>query len=209
MIYFLTGANQGKSASALGTRCVKLLNTDPGIGHGILTALLQQPNNTIIACVREPASASAASLQTLRRASTTQLIFMKLDPFSTCDPADVVSTLKNVHNITRIDVVLAAAGKEQHLAQHSAAMRKLTDHFAVNTLAPLLLFQAVSPLLRNAKDRKGKFVVITSHGIGAGNREQDPFEFSAYGSSKAAANYIVRKIHFENDWLTTFIIHPG
>jgi NAD(P)-dependent dehydrogenase (short-subunit alcohol dehydrogenase family) len=32
---------------------------------------------------------------------------------------------------------------------------------------------------------------------------------TAYGSSKAAVNYIVRKIHFENPDLIAFPIHPG
>jgi norsolorinic acid ketoreductase len=146
----------------------------------------------------------------LPRASTTQLIFIKLDPFSSTDPADVVATLSNVHSITKIDIVLAVAGKEKVITQGSStATKKLMDHFAVNTLAPLQLFQVVSPLLRNSVTGKGKFVVVTSHGSGAGDREQEPFQFSAYGSSKAAANYVVRKIHFENDWLTSFIIHPG
>lgn len=36
-----------------------------------------------------------------------------------------------------------------------------------------------------------------------------PIPAAAYGASKAAINYITRKIHFENDWLIAFFIHPG
>jgi norsolorinic acid ketoreductase len=39
--------------------------------------------------------------------------------------------------------------------------------------------------------------------------EQYPFPATALGISKAALNFLVRKIHFENDWLVAFPLHPG
>jgi NAD(P)-dependent dehydrogenase (short-subunit alcohol dehydrogenase family) len=39
--------------------------------------------------------------------------------------------------------------------------------------------------------------------------ESVPLKSTAYGASKAAVNYIVRKIHFENPGLIAFPISPG
>jgi norsolorinic acid ketoreductase len=36
-----------------------------------------------------------------------------------------------------------------------------------------------------------------------------PMPVTAYGASKATLNYIVRKIHFENEHLIAFPISPG
>ena len=39
--------------------------------------------------------------------------------------------------------------------------------------------------------------------------EQLPIKSTAYGMSKAAVNYMVRKLHFENPGLVAFVISPG
>lgn len=36
-----------------------------------------------------------------------------------------------------------------------------------------------------------------------------PIEAVGYGMSKAALNYLIRKIHFENEELVAFVINPG
>jgi norsolorinic acid ketoreductase len=33
--------------------------------------------------------------------------------------------------------------------------------------------------------------------------------FGAYGSSKAAVNYLMRVVHMEEEWLTSVVICPG
>lgn len=42
-----------------------------------------------------------------------------------------------------------------------------------------------------------------------GAMEMRPFPLAAYGVSKAALNYFVRKIHFENEELVAFALDPG
>lgn len=81
------------------------------------------------------------------------------------------------------------------------------DHFTVNSVAPLLLFQATWPLLQ--KSANPKFVGISS---GAGSLTmvaQLKVENTAYGASKAALNFVVRRIHAENPGLVAFVINPG
>ena len=83
----------------------------------------------------------------------------------------------------------------------------LKEHIAVNTIGPLALFQAFFPLLQ--KSIQPKFVYISSPLASIGGMEQRPFPMAAYGASKAAMNYFIRKIHFENEGLVSFAIDPG
>ena len=39
--------------------------------------------------------------------------------------------------------------------------------------------------------------------------EKRPVPMGAYGVSKTAAHYLVRKIHFENEGLIAFAVDPG
>lgn len=36
-----------------------------------------------------------------------------------------------------------------------------------------------------------------------------PPQFGAYGASKAAVNFLMRKVHAEEEWLTSMVICPG
>lgn len=76
----------------------------------------------------------------------------------------------------------------------------------MNTIGPLVLFQATIGLLK--KSGKPKFVVVSSI---MGSIELAPSmpPITVYGSSKAAVNYIVRRIHAENPELIAFPLHPG
>jgi NAD(P)-dependent dehydrogenase (short-subunit alcohol dehydrogenase family) len=73
----------------------------------------------------------------------------------------------------------------------------------VNVNGPLVLFQATYPLLKTSTPSP-KFIAISSIAgsitIGPGF----PFKAIAYGASKAALNFVVRKIRSENDGLGEF-----
>jgi norsolorinic acid ketoreductase len=52
--------------------------------------------------------------------------------------------------------------------------------------------------------------VALSTGIGSiGGMGSLPVPAMAYGVSKCALNYIVRKIHFENEKLIAWVLSPG
>ena len=36
-----------------------------------------------------------------------------------------------------------------------------------------------------------------------------PARLGSYGVSKSALSYLVRRTHFENPWLTVWVMHPG
>ena len=72
------------------------------------------------------------------------------------------------------------------------------EHFDVNTVGPLLLFRATLPLLKRAAHGSGKYIGVSSPIGSIGGMEQHPYPMTAYRISKAALNYFVRKIYFEN-----------
>lgn len=82
------------------------------------------------------------------------------------------------------------------------------EHIAVNAVAPVLLFQAVLPLLEAAS--KPQFIILGS-GLGSiGDMEQQPkVPAFAYGASKAVAHFTSRKIHFTHENIISYILDPG
>ena len=84
---------------------------------------------------------------------------------------------------------------------------QVQEHISINAVGTLVLFQALLPLLQKAS--QPKFVVLGSPMGSIGGIEKRPVPMGAYGISKAAAHYLVRKIHFENDDLIAFAIDPG
>jgi NAD(P)-dependent dehydrogenase (short-subunit alcohol dehydrogenase family) len=69
----------------------------------------------------------------------------------------------------------------------------------VNVTGPIILFQAFYHLLKASAHPK--FVPITSVGGSLAVTPQVPLRSTCYCSSKAMLNWVVRKIHFENEWL--------
>ncbi|KAJ4311883.1 hypothetical protein N0V94_007730 [Neodidymelliopsis sp. IMI 364377] len=187
--YLITGANRG-------------------IGKGLTSALLQRPNTTVIAGVRDIAN-STSVLGALPKADGSKLIIVKLDSQSESDPANAVSELAKTHSITSLDVLIANAGIAHSGAKVSAgSAAALRDHFETNTIGPILLFQAFVPLLKTSADPK--FLAISTFLGSIGAQEQFPAgDFSPYGPSKAALNWLVKRVHIEEEWLTAYVSHPG
>lgn len=83
----------------------------------------------------------------------------------------------------------------------------LLEHVDVNAAGVVRLFQAVLPLLQKAS--KPKFMAVSSGVATIAGMEYVPFTVSSYGASKATLNYLIRRIHFENEDLIAFAVHPG
>ncbi|KAK7542634.1 putative aflatoxin biosynthesis ketoreductase nor-1 [Phyllosticta citribraziliensis] len=185
-VYLITGANRG-------------------IGKGLTATYLSRDNTTVIAAVRNVASAD--SLNDLPKGQGSSLVIVPLDSSDEQAPAKAVQLLLS-KGITHIDVVIANAGISDDfspIATLSGSVIK--QHVEVNAYGPLFLFQAVLPLLNESKNPK--FVALGSPIGSIGNMESRPFQMSAYGISKAVLHYILRKIHFEHANVTSFPVDPG
>jgi len=131
-----------------------------------------------------------------------------IDSTSDTDPFVAVEELKSKHGITKVNVLLSNAGLLDIIAPVlKTPAEQVRKHFEVNTIAPMLLLQASIPLLEESSSPK--FLVITSSIGPITNMENVPIPIYAYGVSKGAANYLVRKIAFENPKLVSAAFNPG
>ncbi|KAF9473662.1 NAD(P)-binding protein [Pholiota conissans] len=115
--------------------------------------------------------------------------------------------IENQHG--RIDTVIANAGISNFIGKvDEAPIHEYEEHFKVNVMGPLVLFQSLYKLLKSSK--LPRFITISS---GSGSLEMIPrlgtLDLAPYGASKAALNWLTRKIHFENDWIISFPLTPG
>ncbi|MCJ1465985.1 hypothetical protein MMC07_004604 [Pseudocyphellaria aurata] len=191
-IYLVTGANRG-------------------LGKGLAAHYLSLPNNTVIAAVRDPNHTTSQSLSKLPTGPSSKLIVVKIDSSKEADPAAAVKDLESKHNITYIDVIIANAGicKTDSIGPvKSVTTEGLRDHLEVNAIGPLVLFQAFLHLLEKSR-HPGTFIIIGSPLGSIGGMESRPMPLFTYGASKAIANYLVRKIHFEHENLIAYSLDPG
>jgi norsolorinic acid ketoreductase len=200
------------------------LSPIPGLGKGLVSAYLQKPDNVVIAAVRNPTDSTSLVLQDLPKHPSSTLIIVKIESTSETDPALAMAELSTKYNITTLDVVIANAGISQiYPAVADAKAEDMMKHFHVNVVGVVFLFQAVLPLLRQTlasaspnsmpqqqqQQRQAKFVTMSTSAATIGNQEHVPVPNAAYGPSKAALNWITKKIHLENPDIIAFPLDPG
>lgn len=205
-IYLVTGAGRGKSKKAPLTMANTRLTTNyPGLGRGLVETLLLRPNTTVIAATRTP----TPSLTSLPVRPGNRLILVTIDSASPTSALAAAEHIREEHGIARLDVVIANAGvgaAPRPVAE--VPVRDVHDCVAVNAVAPLLLFQATWPLLERAA-APPKFVVISSVAGSLGKVAGYAPLCAAYGMSKAAVNFLVRRMGRENERLVALALHPG
>ncbi|KAL4752593.1 hypothetical protein BDW72DRAFT_211729 [Aspergillus terricola var. indicus] len=199
-VYLITGANRG-------------------LGLGLAKSLLSRPSTTVIASVRnnEAEDTLRSELVTIRpgQNSTLHIIHLSFpsDNWSSVPttPSEILATLTSTAPaILHIDVFIANAGFATPMTPAlSTSASDLRASFEVNTIAPLLVFQAFWPLLKKAQSGSPKAIFISSSvgSIGA----QEPFPGGAYGPSRAAGNWLTRALHLQHeaDGLVAVALHPG
>ncbi|OCL15217.1 NAD(P)-binding protein [Glonium stellatum] len=187
LVYLITGANRG-------------------IGLGLTEHYLTLPNTIVIAAVRNPSSVDG--LKALKAGSSSKLVIIKIDSASTTDAAEAVRVLKSEHSITHIDVVIANAGLGRYWGPAlETPISEFQEHFQVNATGVLVLFQAVHGLLEASK--APKFIPIGTPVGSIGELESYPLPTTAYGTSKAALNFLTRKLHFEHPDIVIYSLAPG
>lgn len=132
-----------------------------------------------------------------------------MDATSETDAADAISELQTTHGIHALDIVIANAGIAKLFPRvEDAQTSDLHEHFHVNAIGTVILFRAVLPLLKRSQ-KGAKFIAMGSTAGTIGDQEKAPVPNAVYGPSKAALNWLMKKIHIENEDLIAFPIHPG
>ena len=192
-----------------GKTVILITGAKSGIGKGLLTSYALRHNTIVIAAIRDgPHSVPGEALRSLPLGSGSKLIVAKYDASDPKSAVDMAHHLQSRHDIVKVDTVIASAGILNHYGfTRDAKVEDLTDHFKINTLAPILLYQAFRHLLQRAEEPK---LVIISSTLGS-NALQDEwnFPFLAYGMSKAAVNFAAGRMHREEDKIAVVSVHPG
>ena len=162
----------------------------------------------MVAGVRDPSNETSESLSSIAVGKGSKLIIVKLDSLSETDAKSAVQVLKTEHGIDHLDTVIANSGIANYYGTAlETPIAEVRDHINVNTIGTLVLFQATWPLLQVSHNPK--FILVSTGIASMGYMKHVPMAITAYGSSKAAANFIVLKIHYEHPQLTVFPLHPG
>jgi norsolorinic acid ketoreductase len=198
-------------------RAVPLTLETSGIGKRLVEIYLSRPDSVVVAAVRDPLHPTSQCLQGLPKACGTSLIVGRIRSESETDAAVAVEQLRNIHNVTKLDVVVANAGyggTHALVPVAAASLADMIEHYRINAVGQVVLFGAVLPMLREAAAHRDckqlpKFVSISSSAGSIGCLGDKAHPMTSYGSSKVALNWLTVKIHSENPDVIAFQIDPG
>ncbi|KAJ7634475.1 hypothetical protein FB45DRAFT_977621 [Roridomyces roridus] len=183
LVYLVTGSNRG-------------------IGYAVLKLLAARPNAIVFAGARDP---DAQSLKDL--AAT----YPNVHPikFIVNDKANNEAAIAEINKTAgQLDVIVANAGiANSYGPLVKTPLEEYKEHWEVNTLGTVVLFQAAHELLF-ASTTKAPIFAYISTGMASMGRFAGA-NGSVYGSSKAAANFIIKALDAENPTLIAFAISPG
>jgi len=182
-VYLISGANRG-------------------IGYGLAADIAARPNTIVFAGARDPAAQSLKELA----AKHPNVHPVKL---TSGDKADNEAAIAEIQKTAgRLDVIIANAGIAKHYGPlASTPLSEFRDHWEVNTLGLVVLFQAAHTLLLASPTGAPTLAYISTGGASMGRYMH--LGAPAYGSSKAAANFLVKVLDAEHPSLITMAISPG
>lgn len=177
-----------------------ILITGANKGIGLeLTRQYAAAGHHVDACCRNPDDADQ-----LTELAGDQVTVRKLDP------ADGDSVAALAADLAQVDILINNAGMAGPSPDQQSALSMdfegWAETFAVNTMAPLRVLQALQPHLKQSSQAKA--ITITSQ---MGALDLNWPVMYAYCSSKAAVNKVMRMISVElaKDNIAVGLIHPG
>ncbi|CAG8962182.1 hypothetical protein HYFRA_00005232 [Hymenoscyphus fraxineus] len=195
---------------------VLVTGANRGIGLGLTSTLLLRPSHTIIATIRN-ASTPTDDLLALPTGHNSKLMIVYFDIPTNADAlraqGEGLKEQLGREGVKWIDTVVACAGLgDGFQSVRETGLEELMGGFWVNAMGVLVLFQGVRGLLLTKNEgvggKEGKFILISSS-LGSIGEMEGAVPSLAYGVSKAAANYLLRKISFEERGIVARAIHPG
>ena len=183
-IYLVTGANRG-------------------IGLEFIRQLSQLPNTAVVATVRDPSKATD-----LKALPGKNIDIVQLGNEVEKDTKKVAEYVKQKYG--KLDVVIANAAVFIFGSVLAAKRDDIQDHLNTNYYNVFVLFQELYPLLKAAG--QSKFVGISTAGASITDINANGFlEIAAYGASKAALNYFLKRAALESkaDGVAVGVLNPG
>ena len=175
-------------------------------GIGLSIAHVAAENDYIVfAGARNPSAATG--LQELA-ANNKNVHIIKYEASSAADATAVAQRIEELAG--GLDVLVPNAAHfpfEEFRPVKDTKPDVLSEHIQINAIGPILLFQALYPLMLKRQMRK--FIPISS---AAGSISMAmPISCTSYGASKATLNFLTKRIaqeHAEEGFIA-FPLHPG
>ncbi|KAJ7865229.1 hypothetical protein B0H13DRAFT_2236911 [Mycena leptocephala] len=173
-----------------------------GIGYSLTATLAARPNTIVFAGARDPAAQSLKDLS----AKHPNVHPVKLTSGNKADNEAAITEIQKTAG--QLDVIIANAGISNHYSPlASSPLDQFKDHWEVNTLGFVVLFQAAHTLLLASPTGAPTFAYISTSVASIGRYRN--LQAAAYGSSKAATNFLVKVLDAEHPALITMAISPG
>ncbi len=145
---------------------------------GLVAHYLALPDNRVVAGVRNPSHPTCQALSTLPNDPSSSLVIVQIESASKSSALAAMETLQAKYEIDTLDIVIANAGiSTAYPTVADASVGDMENHYLVNVIGPVLLFQATRPLLY--RSTVGKFAVMSSSAGTIG----DSKDFQARSSS--------------------------
>ncbi|ERS96876.1 hypothetical protein HMPREF1624_06202 [Sporothrix schenckii ATCC 58251] len=168
-----------------------------GLGFEFVRQLSDNPSNTVFGLVRDKAAVESKIAAEIGRKN------IHIIQADTTDPAALEKAVQYISHITNgtIDYVIANAALQAKtalvgfdtLSHDSKALEQdLIDHFRVNTIGAVHLFNAFMPLVLKGRAKK---VIAISTGMSDPEMtlQADIYQATSYAITKAALNMAIAK----------------
>lgn len=184
-------------------QCCLVTGANRGLGLAFTTELLER-GSRVVACCRDPAHADALDALVERHGGR-----LHVQPLDVGD-ADAIAALPSVvdRQLKHLDLLINNAGVLTSGERFgNVAADSLATSFAVNASAPLLITQALAPLL--ALGHQPRVLCITSQ-LGS-IAQASAFRTVSYAMGKAALNMAVKRLAAElaPRGILVLAVHPG
>ena len=183
-----------------------------GIGLAVVQALLQRDDVAQVYAVSRHAVGSEA-LAALGRTYGNRLQAISADLTCDSDRAALAARLRadagELHLLFNAAGILHGPGLRPEKSITQVRLQSLAQVFAINAFAPILLAQALLPLMKHAQP-----AVLASLSARVGSIGDNQLGgWYAYRASKAAQNQLLRTLSVElrrtHPQLTCVLLHPG
>ncbi|KAJ7742321.1 hypothetical protein B0H16DRAFT_1664307 [Mycena metata] len=173
-----------------------------GIGYGLAALIAARPDTIVFAGARDPAAQSLKDLAVKHP----NVHPVKL---TSGDQADNEAAIAEIQKTAgRMDVIIANAGIANTMGTvASTPPSAFREHWEVNTLGLIVLFQAAHALLLASPTGAPIFAYISTGG--ASIAQYYDLRAPAYTASKAAANFLVKALDGDHPALIAMAISPG
>jgi len=179
------------------SRVILVTGSNTGIGLELVRLLAEKPeNHTVYLAARNEASGRKALFE-LEESGLKNIKFVQLDITDTSSVEAAVKTVKEAEG--RLDVLVNNAGvanMDEDQKAPTVSMKTLRDVFEPNFFGTVQTTQAFLPLLREARPVGVILDVTTDMASNSYMTTIDFLHFTAYNTSKAAANsYVIALAH--------------